>query len=143
MRLVQFFTHDLFDQDLNGAHGQTPSMLAKFLPARRMVVDADCEVEPSGDNVVGLFLETGMTLLFEKWVKCSQGTVYACSIPPNAPTWQSLFFNEVGQWRGTIAGPAPAASSRTTQDRFRVMWLSSRDMAWVQNSTPYRLLCYK
>ena len=86
MRLVQFFTHDLFDQDLNGAHGQTPSMLAKFLPARRMVVDADCEVEPSGDNVVGLFLETGMTLLFEKWVKCSQGTVYACSIPPNAPT---------------------------------------------------------
>ncbi len=22
--LLQFFTHDLFDQDLNGAHGQTP-----------------------------------------------------------------------------------------------------------------------
>ena len=64
--LLQFFTHDLFDQDPNGAHGQTPSMLAKFLPARRMGFDADCEVEPSGDNVVGLFLETGMTSSFLK-----------------------------------------------------------------------------
>ncbi len=36
--------------------------------------------------------------------------------------------HEVGRWRGTIAGPAPSASSRTTQDRFRVMWLSSRDI---------------
>jgi hypothetical protein len=36
--------------------------------------------------------------------------------------------NEVGRWRGAIAGPAPSASSRTTQDRFRVMWLSSRDI---------------
>ncbi len=36
--------------------------------------------------------------------------------------------NEVGRWRGTITGPAPSASSRTTQDRFRVMWLSSRDI---------------
>jgi len=24
MRLVQFFTHDVFDQDLHGAHGETP-----------------------------------------------------------------------------------------------------------------------
>ncbi len=40
----------------------------------------------------------------------------------------TLFCNEVGRWRGTIAGPAPSASSRTTQDRFRVMWLSSRDI---------------
>src|SRR6266852_2631609 len=29
--LLQFFTHDLFDQDLDGAHGQTPYMLTKFL----------------------------------------------------------------------------------------------------------------
>ncbi len=36
--------------------------------------------------------------------------------------------NEVGRWRGAIAGPAPSASSRTTQDRFRVMWLSSKDI---------------
>jgi hypothetical protein len=40
----------------------------------------------------------------------------------------NLSSNEVGRWRGTIAGPAPSASSRTTQDRFRVMWLSSRDI---------------
>jgi hypothetical protein len=39
-----------------------------------------------------------------------------------------LIANEVGRWRGTITGPAPSASSRTTQDRFRVMWLSSRDL---------------
>ena len=71
-------------------------MLAKFLPARRMVVDADCEVEPSGDNVVGLFLETGMTLLFEKWVKCSQGTVYACSIISNQFLDKPLPYTQLG-----------------------------------------------
>jgi hypothetical protein len=42
--------------------------------------------------------------------------------------FSQLVANEVGRWRGAIAGPAPSASSRTTQDRFRVMWLSSRDI---------------
>jgi hypothetical protein len=31
MRLVQFFTHDLFNQDLDGTHGKTTEMLTKFL----------------------------------------------------------------------------------------------------------------
>jgi hypothetical protein len=29
--LLQFFTHDLFDQDLHGTHSEATSMLTKFL----------------------------------------------------------------------------------------------------------------
>jgi hypothetical protein len=31
MRLVQFFAHDLFNQDLHGAHSQPTQMLTKLL----------------------------------------------------------------------------------------------------------------
>jgi len=60
MRLVQFFPHDLFEQDLHRAHGQATQVLTKLLLARRTTGDDDCEVEPSGDSVVGLFLATGI-----------------------------------------------------------------------------------
>jgi hypothetical protein len=33
--LLQFFPHDLFEQDLHGAHGQTPQILPKLLLVQR------------------------------------------------------------------------------------------------------------
>jgi len=37
MRLVQFFPHDLFEQNLHRAHGETTYMLTKLLLLRRDV----------------------------------------------------------------------------------------------------------
>jgi len=62
--LLQFFPHDVFDQDLNGTHGQTTQILTKFLPARRRTGDEVSGVETSEALVVGLFLGTGRALSF-------------------------------------------------------------------------------
>ena len=58
----------------------------------------------------------------------SPGQQTTCSVWLTHIVTQCMDYHEVGRWRGTIAGPAPSASSRTTQDRFRVMWLSSGDL---------------
>jgi hypothetical protein len=39
-------------------------MLTKFLPARRRAFDKDSGVEPSGADVIGFFLGTGIALSF-------------------------------------------------------------------------------
>ncbi len=62
--LFQFFTHDVFDQDLDGTHGQATYMLTRIPPARRRAADADSGVETSEALVVGLFLGTGIALSF-------------------------------------------------------------------------------
>jgi hypothetical protein len=62
--LLQFFPHDVFDHDLNGAHGQTTHILTKFLPARRRTGDEVCGVETSEALVVGVFLGTGIARSF-------------------------------------------------------------------------------
>jgi hypothetical protein len=64
--LLQFFPHHVFDQDLDGTHRQTAYMLTEFFPARRSSGDEGSAVEPSGLNVVGLFLGTGIAFSFRE-----------------------------------------------------------------------------
>ncbi len=62
MRLVQFFTHDLFDQNLDGTYGKATYILTKVFEALAGQVRMTPVLNLQGRVLVGFFLDTGITL---------------------------------------------------------------------------------
>lgn len=58
MRLVQFFAHDLFEQNLHALTARR-RRCRRNSSWSRTTGDEGCEVEPSRNDVVGLCLGTG------------------------------------------------------------------------------------